>query len=349
MKHLCIFPVLIFCFLSGLLVACTKGSSTPGEGPVSADTPTVSVRANQTLPGYPHTIDMYIPSNAQAAVIFLHGGGGKKEGFTADLGLKSDSGTTTYTLTSSGQDWLLNEKVMAVFPQGQTLSGYNGWTWNNYVMVSGQNDVAFLQALVASLKADASLPAVSKFYLVGHSNGGMMANRMWCESPTTFDAYGALAGPPSTHLDPSLGDHPCAPSTVRPYIGIVGDSDRVLRSLGNMGDTLWTLAPILYLGNPPTWADSTPKVMNEKIFHSTRVNLKCGAAVGAPSTVGSVTTYSDCDNSLQLMVISQTTVNGNPSGGDHCLANPVATCTTTLSGNTGLDYKTTLTHFLKGF
>jgi len=206
MKHFGIFPGLIFCIFSGLLpVACTKGSGPSGEGPASADTPSVSIRANQTLPGYPHAIDMYIPSNAQAAVIFLHGGGGKKEGFEADLGLKSDSGTTTYTLTSAGQDWLLNEKVMAVFPQGQTLSGYNGWTWNNYVMVSGQNDVAFLQALVASLKADASLPAVSKFYLVGHSNGGMMANRMWCESPTTFDAYGALAGPlpPRTWILPS--------------------------------------------------------------------------------------------------------------------------------------------------
>lgn len=311
--------------------------------------PSVSVRSNQAISGYPHAIDMYIPSNAQAAVIFLHGGGGKKEGLAADLGIKNDSTGTNFNLTNAGQTWLINEKVMAIFPQGQTLSGYNGWTWNNYVMVSGQDDVAFLKALVAAIKADTSLPAVTKFYLVGHSNGGMMANRMWCESPTTFDAYGALAGPPSNHLDPSTGDHPCAPTTVRPYIGIIGNMDRVLRSNGNMAASTWVLSPVLYIGNPPTWADASPTVMNEKLFHSTRVGLKCGGSVNTPTTSGSLTTYSDCSGTLKLIVVTQATVNGNPSGGDHCLTSPVATCTTTLTGDSGLDYKSTVYDFLKAF
>ena len=47
-----------------------------------------SVRANQTISGYPHTIDYYIPDNAESAVIFLHGGGGKKERFAANLEIK---------------------------------------------------------------------------------------------------------------------------------------------------------------------------------------------------------------------------------------------------------------------
>jgi len=35
------------------------------------------------------------------------------------------------------------------FPQGQTVPTYSAWTWNNYVMISGQDDVAFLQSSVS--------------------------------------------------------------------------------------------------------------------------------------------------------------------------------------------------------
>ncbi|MGE5085364.1 MAG: alpha/beta hydrolase family esterase [Bacillota bacterium] len=331
-----------------LQTSCAKnGGDTPSGGTTSS-TPTVSVRANQTINGYPHKIDYYIPSNATAAVVFLHGGGGKKEGLENDLGIKNDSTTTNYTVSNSGQSWLLNEKIISVFPQGQTLDTYNAWTWNNFVMISGQDDVAFLQALVASLKADSTLPPINKIYLVGHSNGGMMANRMWCQSPTTFDGYGSLAGPPSSHFALVGGDQACTPSTVQPYIGIVGDSDRVLRSLGNMSAASWSITPVLTTSSA-TWVDANPTVLNEKLFHSRRVNLKCGGTPAAPVTSGQLTTYSDCSNSVKLIVISQTTISGQASGGDHCLATPVATCTTTLSGATGLDYKTTLVDFLKAF
>ncbi len=313
----------------------------------------MSVLSNQTLAGHPHTIDFYIPSNATAAIIFLHGGGDKKESFAHYLGIKETDTNADYNISSSGASWLNSRQVMAVFPQGQAIaSNPSAWTWNNYVMLSGTDDVAFLQDLVASLKADPALSGITKFYLAGHSNGGMMANRMWCESPATFDAYGALAGPPSSHLEPSVGSNPCSPSVVKPYIAIVGDSDTCLRTTGNMAATYWTGNPALVALMGDSLVDPTPllypRYMNEVLFFGTRTNLRCASAPSAPVTAGQVVTYSDCSGTLKLLVIQQTT-DGSATGGDHCLDTLNGPCVTTLVGDTGLDPKTALHDFFKDF
>jgi predicted esterase len=344
-----------------LTLACeqsmtTSNDMTPSvdmttDGPASAAA--VTVRPNQTIAGYPHQIDMYVPSNATMAVIFLHGGGGHKEPFANDVGIKNDTSATNFELASEGKTWLQTQGVLAIFPQGQTLSGYQAWTWNNYVMQSGQDDMAFLQALVAAIKADTTLPRVTKFYLVGHSNGGMMANRMWCESPATFDGYGTMAGPPSVHLDPTLAasatNHPCQPTVVKPFIGIVGSADTVLQTTGNMAKTSWVINPILHLGSPPTWVDGTPSILNDEIFHNKRVALKCAGQPSTPTTAGLLTTYSGCSGAIQFIEVAPSSAAGNPVGGDHCLLRLSGPCTTTLAGNTGLDYKSVLVNFLKSY
>jgi predicted esterase len=293
-------------------------------------------------------IDYYIPNNATVAVIFLHGGGGTKESLEYSLGIKADSTATDYSLSSSGQSWLLSEQVMAVFPQGQTVAGAN-WTWRNYVMDSGVDDVQFLQDLVSSIRSSTSLPHITKIYLVGHSNGGMMANRMWCESPDTFDGYAAFAGPPSVHLDPSSGSDPCSPTVIKPYLSIVGDHDTVLQTANESKAQDWVINPVLVI-QPAAWVDPVPMVMNDELFYPKRVTLKCATNTVNPTTVsGQITTYSDCSGSLKLEIIAQTTINGKPSGGDHCLLTLNGPCVTTLTGDTGLDLKTEAVNFLKQF
>lgn len=324
-------------------IACSKSSSTSSTDATSPAAATVTIRYNQTISGFPHKIDEYIPSNATSAIIFLHGGGGKKEGFAYNLGLKSTDDTSSYLLTSDGETWLKNNKVAVIFPQGQNRVALS-WTWTNYVMDSGENDVSFLQNLKASLVADSLFANVTKYYLAGHSNGGMMTNRMWCESSTTFDAYGALAGPPSTELA-STGAHPCSPSTVKPYMAIVGNADQQLQTSGQMNATSWSLYN--YNSSSSAWVNGA--VLNEKVYYSNRVSAKCSASVNSPTVSGQLTTYSDCSQSLKLVVVSQTTVSGSPSGGDHCLLTVNANCTTTLAGATGLDYKTALFNFFKLF
>lgn len=329
------------------------GSAAAGADHLASTTvtvPAISIKANQRINGFRNEIDMYVPSNAEVAVIFLHGGGGHKENFAYDLGIRNDPGTANSATSADGEAWLISKKVVAVFPQGRSQQGYNAWTWSNYVMDSGQDDVAFLQALATAIRTDPTLPAISRIYLVGHSNGGMMANRIWCESPGTFDGYGALAGPPSVHLGPELpatgANHPCRPASVRPYIGVVGDADKVLQNTGNMGNKSWIINPVLHT-NPVSWVDAVSAVLNEQIFHARRVAMRCAGVPGAATVNGQITTYSDCNDTVRTVVIAQAVVNGRPEGGDHCLRNLSGPCTTTLAGDTGIDYKSLLVDFLK--
>jgi polyhydroxybutyrate depolymerase len=340
------FKFICLSFIIFFITSCEVGSNTSATS--TSDEITFTMTPNSYLSNYQNAIDTYFPSNATSAIIFLHGGGGKKEGLENDFGFKVDDTTTNYDVNSSGKDWLISNKVMAIFPQGQTITGYSAWTWNNYVMTSGYDDIAFLNALVSSIKNNSSYSKITKFYLVGHSNGGMMANRMWCESPSTFDAYVSLAGPPSSSLNPTTGSSPCAPTSVRPYMGIIGDHDTVISTTSKMSNSTWTINPVMRIGNTVSWIN--PIVINDKIFHTTRVSLKCGTSVNTPTTNGTLTTYSDCSDSLRFVIVSQSTVNSSANGGDHCLVTPVATCTTTLNGTqSGMDYKNYIFNFLTKF
>lgn len=327
------------------ITSCKLGGSQTAE-PSPAPSETVSVRSDQTIAGFPHEIDYYVPSNAESALILLHGGGGRKESFANNLGIKNDSTTANFEVSASGKSWLINNKVMLVFPQGQHVPGAPlATTWNNYVMDSGEDDVAFLQSLVAAIQADSSLPHITKFYLAGHSNGGMMTNRMWCESPATFAAYGALAGPPSSQLGAG-GAHPCNPAVAKPFIGIVGDTDTQLQTASNMTAPTWTLQN--YNGSSPAWVTST--VLNDYLYLDERANAKCGGSASGPSTSGQLETYTGCSGTLKEIIVTQATIGGSPSGGDHCIEIQSGSgCVTTLAGATGLDYKTALFDFLKNF
>jgi polyhydroxybutyrate depolymerase len=150
-----------------------------------------------TLMGFPHTFDVFAPSAPSQGLVFLHGGGGTKEGLEASLNV---------TL-----DWAETHGVLLAFPQGQSLQTCvsppcKAYTWSNYVMDSGQDDVAFLDALALYLynttaAAFPALPLGARLSLAGHSNGAMMANRVWCETgDATFDNFFSFEGPPSSYV-----------------------------------------------------------------------------------------------------------------------------------------------------
>ena len=330
-----------------LLVLFENCSAPSGTAPTPTpnSSATVTVLSDQALPSDPHLTDYYIPSNATSAIVFLHGGGGSKEGLAFNLGIKNDNTTSDYAASTSGETWLIANQVMAVFPQGQSVSG-NNFTWTNLVMISGVDDVAFLQNLASSIKFH--YPNITKIYLAGHSNGGMMANRIWCQSPTTFDAYVSFAGPPSPHLSPSTGDAPCAPTTIKPYLVAVGDHDKVLQTTGKMSDTAWTIDPALTTTSA-AWVDATPTVLNELIFQPTRVNIACGGSVGSPVTSGQLTLYSSCSGTIQLVVVAQQNIGGVLQGGDHCINTIGFPCVATLPGAYTFDPKTLAFDFLKNY
>jgi polyhydroxybutyrate depolymerase len=76
----------------------------------------------------------------------------------------------------------------AVFPRGVNL------LWNDgraAAWASGADDVAFLRQLARDLVTMGTADPV-RLYLVGVSNGGMMALRMLCEAPEPFAGAGAI-------------------------------------------------------------------------------------------------------------------------------------------------------------
>lgn len=89
----------------------------------------------------------------------------------------------------------------------QALKSVNGhFSWNSGGCCQGQNadDETFIMNVVADVEVRQSIDP-SRIYLVGFSNGGMMADRMLCDHPETF----AAAGVAGAVIDPG-GEYACS-------------------------------------------------------------------------------------------------------------------------------------------
>jgi len=305
--------------LSSILTAgCGGGSATTTE----PDPPPTGAQLlrDRTLSGHPHKYDVYAAASPSRVVVFLHGGLGSKERFAYNMGITSSAdAATTATVNWT---WLSARGVVAVIPQGQSLPNAPlATTWSNHVMDSGENDVAFLQALVTRLKTDYGNVPVS---IVGHSNGGMMVNRLWCESPQTFDVHVAFAGPASTYyLDTAT---PCAPTSFKPYLGYVGDKDQILGGAENWTQQVWNLR----FDNAQAYVN--PEVIGEWAQFIERASRVCGEtpALDNGSTTGIVTTWQACSGRLRVQ---------RAAGLDHDLGAPSSSNPTVLSDR-ALDFIT---------
>jgi len=305
--------------------ATGTGGSAAGTGGAAA---TVDVIENVVLGSYPQAFDVYLPSNAERVVVFLHGAGAhKEESEYKEIGIRLDDPAKEPASAPPQPDtaWLIANRTAFVDPQGQTAVA-GGWpTWSNYVMNSGVDDEAFLTAMNQALRAGTAakgVPAFSHVYLAGHSNGGMMSHRMWCEAKDLFDAYGALSGPASIALDPQgltldggaadpyAGTHACAPPAPKPYIAVIGGADTILQTKGAWGSDLWAINGCLSSGKSGQVID--PRLVNEQRMHGFRVSSVCGATPAAPTTSsnGSTTKWSDCGGKVVLEEVI---------GADHCV------------------------------
>jgi polyhydroxybutyrate depolymerase len=297
----------------------TGGGSASGGGAATGGgsaTPTVTLLRDVRLGADPHLVDVYLPSNANRAVVFLHGGGGSKEGGAKnEIVIATDPGDGG---VAPDDTWLLASETAFILPQGQAIAGAaKATTWNNYVMTSGEDDVVFLTALSAAIRAgslSASVPAFSRVYVGGHSNGGMMANRMWCEASSVFDSYAAISGPASVQLDIG-GAHPCQPSALRPFLSIVGDSDTIIQSDGAWDAGAWGVNTCLQ-GTGGSFVNPA-LIPDERFYETVRVPTMCGGASSTPVSSGNITTWSDCDGGVRLERIV---------GADHCVVSQFMVC-----------------------
>lgn len=280
-------------FLGTFALAAVFAVKTPWLRSKINPTPTVIVEPNQHLTTEPHAFDVYRASNADKAIIFLHGGDATKEFAAYKLGVKTNLDTNSYIVAD--ESLILGNKVIAVFPQGQTLRPNSAYTWNNYVMNSGEDDMQFLRDLVAHIRAQYHINFV---VLAGHSNGGMMTNRVWCEEPELFDAYVAFSGPPSEHF--LSHSTPCDPADRKPILNVVGSRDSVLQNT-NWEAQKWTIDPELTGGIG--FVD--PVLIGARYYLTTQAARVCSTAVAGgdadATKQGTITSWEYCSSMVKLM------------------------------------------------
>lgn len=174
------------------------------------------------LPGYPHAVDVYRPAGATRVIVFLHGHGGFNWQMAYNLGINRKPKAAV----DANVDWALLQRlgIIAVFPQGQAKDAASANTWSNRIFDSGQDDAGFLVALSAHARTAWGATQVS---LAGHSAGGTMTGRMWCEQTQAFDAFYSVAGPMPAPSDAHF-NYNCAPTATAPYAMVVGDQDKLL-------------------------------------------------------------------------------------------------------------------------
>ena len=177
----------------------------------------------QTSDGRNRSYKIFVPQSlvsAKAAplVIALHGGLGSASQFESNSGLSEYAGSNGfYVVYPNG--------IGAV--EGQTLFQ----TWNagdccGLAAKNNVNDVSFIRTLINTVKA--TYPVDSKrIFVIGHSNGAMLAYRLACELSDQISGIGVQAG--------SLGVTNCNPSHPISVIHIHGTSDTNFPIDGGVG------------------------------------------------------------------------------------------------------------------
>lgn len=294
MKPALSLSALALALATGLLAACGGGGS-DGDGSTSPAPAATDQLVSTTIAGYPHAVNIYRTAGARRAIVLLHGGGGDLNAVAYQVGL--NAGSTSTSTASINWAWLDANQVTLVVPQGQHIASNPGaTTWSNYAMTSGQDDKAFLQALAAKIRADYGLADIT---LMGHSMGGVMTNRMWCESPATFNRYVSLAGPASSTFNQPAT--PCTPgSNAPPYMGIIGDSDSIVQTVGGWSSATWTFNPTVVQASHEAWVNDV--AIGEFHQQQARTAMACGAVLDANgfTTVGNVDTWTSCSGRLVL-------------------------------------------------
>lgn len=164
-------------------------TTTPGEiDPVNGrfevgdDGATYLVTGDRTLSFYQQGAQrefmIHVPTGLDAtrlhpAVLVLHGNGGSGSSIASKAGMSGSSDT---------------EKFIAVYPD----SGNRQWNDGRSTTASAIDDVAYINTIITTLKNDWKVDG-NKVFVAGLSGGGMMAQRLACESTDNFVGFASVA------------------------------------------------------------------------------------------------------------------------------------------------------------
>lgn len=247
---------------SGASSASSSGSSSGASRPAD---PAITV----DLQGRPYTIKAPAgldPKNPVPLLVMLHG-------FTTDPSKTIDPGEDMDKYMGMSAETEKRGIVLAI-PKGTYDTTLRAWSWNGTDACCGwdtmANDIGYLAAMIEEVEKKYPIDP-KRVFVLGHSNGGFMANRLACDLADRFAGVVSLAG--ETYLDQTK----CAASAPIAFLQAQGDKD--------------TTVP--FDGGPPLGILSLPNAPGAKeTAKDWAVKNRCAA--GDPTKTGTL----DLDASL---------------------------------------------------
>lgn len=211
---------------TGLAVTTTVALGTPATQPTSAGVVPPGFSSITTADGRVRSYLVSDLSNGEPAPLLfvLHGFGGNAQAMSSFTNIEDS--LDEYDLDA-----------VVVYPSGTGAEQGLPQSWNAgtccpFATFDLVDDVAFFDELIASLIAQYEIDT-TRVWVVGHSNGGMMAYRLACELSTRVTAIGVAAG--------ALVIDTCAPARPVSALHVHGELDTVVPLAG--GNSLGIVFP----------------------------------------------------------------------------------------------------------
>ena len=185
---------------------------------------TMSVEQSlQTTDGRTRTYRLFVPQALTSTkpaplVIALHGGLGSATQFEANSGLSEFAETNGF--------YVAYPNGVGALDGLSTLQTWNAGDCCGPAAKNNVNDLAFIRTLISTLKTTYAIDS-KRIFIIGHSNGAMMAYKLACELSDQISGIGVQAG--------SLGMDECKSSQPVSVIHIHGTSDSNFPISGGMG------------------------------------------------------------------------------------------------------------------
>lgn len=207
--------ILLAVLVSSFAVGCGGDSSpTAPETPATGLTPgerTINVTGGGLSGSYLLKVPTgYTGRAAVPLVIDLHGNEGRSD---------VQAGMSGFRAKADERGFLV------AWPQTPNFS-WNAYNCCGDSFSRGSDDVAFIRAVVADIRAKAQVDG-SRIYITGLSNGGLMTHRLACEAADLFAAAAAVSAPLNA---PRCASGPSRPITVVTFQGYF---DPIVPYLGN--------------------------------------------------------------------------------------------------------------------
>jgi polyhydroxybutyrate depolymerase len=216
MRGLLVMEILRTCFtILVFLFSAISSSSAAGDfrGPIEVNPPGFErAKAKVYFP------TQYESQERWPLVVLLHGFTGTASKTDMYMLLRYRTSSRGFILVTP--DGTANPPG-SISPKGEDYSGKQFWNATEFCcdfLKSGVDDVKYLTKLVDYLSSNYRVDR-RRVYLLGHSNGGFMANRLACEEGEKFAAIASLAGGSFKNLSS------CKKSTAVAYLQIHAVND----------------------------------------------------------------------------------------------------------------------------